>query len=60
MKTKKSRCSGGMVTIVNAPGVSPKELNILRREIEKSMLDPNHVIITNYMFDVKQVFLNQN
>lgn len=40
---------------VTAPGISSTEIEVLQKEIEKSIEDPNHVIITNYDFQIEFV-----
>ena len=35
-----------------APGLTAKELKNLRAQIDKALLDPDYVIITNYMVSV--------
>jgi hypothetical protein len=40
---------------VCAPGISGSELKSLRKEVEKSLSDPDHVIVTNYEFSLEIV-----
>ena len=55
MKDKKATKTTGKCWAVMAPNLTGRELKNLSKKIEKSLVDPNYVIITNYEFHIIEI-----
>ena len=45
----------GRRIVVMAPGITTEELAALNVEIKKAVEDPNHIIVTSFAFEVREV-----